>query len=316
MNTNKHKKVYNNLTDLIGSINNPTPVVILNNRINLNPNYSIGVKLEKYNIFGSIKDRAALKMIQGAKIKEGQILLEASSGNTALALASLGNSLGIPVEIAIPERVPEEKKALLKLLGVTELWEAEDELCPLFPNEGARGLAKGIADSPINKDKYVYLNQYENELNVQAHYESTGPEIWDQFEGKVDYFFAGFGTCATISGVGKYLKEKNPHIKIIGVEPKQSNHKLAGMKKTSELTDEFIPDILDNEIIDEIIKVNDSDAYGTGIQLARNCGLLVGPTTGAIAYAALKYGERNSGVAAMISPDDAFKYGSFYEPYI
>jgi len=310
------KKVFHSITDLIGSESNPTPVIFVSDRINPFPNYTLGIKMERFNIFGSIKDRVALKMILGSNIKKGQSILEASSGNTAIALASIGNALGISVEVAVPEGIPEEKKILLKLLGVTELWEAEDELCPLFPNEDARGLAKGLAESPAHKDKYVYLNQYENELNVQAHYQTTGPEIWNQFNGKVDYFFAGFGTCATITGVGRYLKERNPNVRIIGVEPAQTNHKLSGMKKISELTDEYLPDIHDSSIVDEIIDVNDEDAFQTGIMLARKGGLLVGPSTGAIAYAALKYGESNSGVSVMVSPDDAFKYTSFYEPYL
>ncbi|MCH7612429.1 MAG: PLP-dependent cysteine synthase family protein [Candidatus Marinimicrobia bacterium] len=315
-NNQNNKRVYHSLMDLIGNVNNPTPIIILSDRINPFPNFTIGVKLEKYNIFGSIKDRVALKMILGANIAPGQSILEASSGNTAIALACLGNALGIPVEIVVPEKIPEEKKKLLKLLGVTELWEAEDALCPLFPDEGARGLAKSLAESPAYKNKYVYLNQYENELNIEAHYQSTGPEIWNQLNGKVDYFFAGFGTCATITGVGRFLKEKNPNVKIIGVEPARSDHKLPGMKKISELAEEYVPGIFDKSIIDDIIEVDDDDAFQTGIMLARKGGLLVGPTTGAIAYAALKYGETESGVGVMVSPDDAFKYTSFYEPYL
>ncbi len=313
---NQSKGVYDSITDLIGNIDHPTPIVILNKRINPHGDFTLGIKLERYNIFGSVKDRVALKMLQESVIGNGQTVLEASSGNTALALVALGNAMGVPVEVAIPERAPLEKKQLLRLLGVSELWEAEDELCPLYPNEGARGLAKGLAESPAFKGKYVYLNQYENALNVQAHYESTGPEIWNQFDGNIDFFFAGFGTGATITGVGKYLKERNPDIKIIGVEPTSSNHSLSGLKRITDLAHEYVPEILDLSLIDEVIEVEEDDAYQMGVRLARKTGLLVGPTSGAIIFAALEYGKTHPGVAVAISPDDAFKYTSAYSQYL
>ncbi|MCF7823261.1 MAG: cysteine synthase family protein [Candidatus Marinimicrobia bacterium] len=316
MTTNKNKRVYTSITDLIGSIENPTPVIVVNERINPNPEFTLGIKLERYNIFGSIKDRVALKMLQEKIFTGGQSILEASSGNTALALAAIGNAMGVPVEIAIPERAPEEKKQLLRLLGVNELWEAEDALCPLYPNEGARGLAKSLAESSAYEGKYVYLNQYENALNVQAHYETTGPELWNQFDGKIDMFFAGFGTGATITGVAKFLKEKNPDIKIIGIEPSSPDHSLSGLKRISDLAEEYIPEILDLSLIDEIVEVDDREAAETGIMLARKGGLLVGPSTGAIVHAALEYGKTHQGIAAAISPDDAFKYTSFYAKYL
>lgn len=314
--TAKRKGVHHSVASLIGNRENPTPVIMLNDRMCPHPGFELGVKLERTNIFGSIKDRVALKMLQASKINNGQTILEASSGNTALALAALGNALDVPVEIAIPERAPQEKKDLLRLLGVVELWEAEDELCPLFPNEGARGLAKGLAESEAYDGQYVYLNQYENDLNVQAHYESTGPEIWDQFEGDIDMFFAGFGTGATITGVGRYLKERNPAIKIIGVEPATAEHSLSGMKRISDLAEEYVPEILDLSLIDDIIEVADDDAFQAGIDMARKTGLLVGPSTGAIVHAALQYGQKNKGVGVAISPDDAMKYTSLYAKYL
>ncbi len=314
--TNQSKRVYESIADLIGNIDNPTPVVMLNERANPHPDFTLGVKLERYNIFGSIKDRVALKMIQNSQILNDQTILEASSGNTALALAALGNALGIPVEIAIPERAPSAKKDILKVLGVSELWEADDQLCPLYPNEGARGLAKGLAESPAYDGKYVYLNQYENALNVQAHYESTGPEIWNQFDGNIDVFFAGFGTGATISGVGKFLKEQNPNIKIIGVEPATADHSISGLKRITDLSDEYIPEILDLSLVDEILEVNDDQAFQTGIMLARQTGLLVGPSSGAIICAALEYGKTHPGIGVAISPDDAFKYTGQYADYL
>jgi len=204
----KPSRVYESIVDLIANPENPTPMVKISERINPNKNLSIYLKLERYNPFGSVKDRIALSMLKGVELKEGQSLVEPSSGNTGIALTALANAKGIPIEIAVPERIPQEKKTILRLLGVNVLWQADDKLCPLFPNEGARGLVNAMLKSK-GGEKYVNPNQYENELNVRAHYETTGPEIWNQTQGKFDYFFAGFGTCGTITGVGRYLKEKN-----------------------------------------------------------------------------------------------------------
>ncbi len=308
-------RVYDSVADMIASPEEPTPMVKLNDRINPGEGFDIYLKLERYNPFGSIKDRIAKTMLEGLDISEGQSLVEPSSGNTGVALTALANAMDVPVEIAVPSRIPEEQKTLLRLLGVNTLWEADDNLCPVFPNEGARGLVNGILNSK-GGENYVTPNQYENELNVAAHYDNTGPEIWKQTEGRVKYFFAGFGTCGTTSGVGKYLKEQDPSIRVIGVEPTIAEHNLPGMKRISELRDDLIPKILDRSIIDDIVSVEDDDAYRTGIELARKTGILVGPTTGAILSVALKYANKNEGLAVVISPDDAFKYMSFYRPYV
>lgn len=308
-------RVYESIVDLIAGIDNPTPMVKVGERTNPDTDLAIYLKLERYNPFGSIKDRIALSMLKGLDITQGQSLVEPSSGNTGIALAALANAKGIPIEIAVPERIPEEKKIILKLLGVATLWEADDKLCPLFPNEGARGLVSAILKSK-GGEKYVSPNQYENQLNVQAHYTTTGPEIWNQTQGKITHFFAGFGTCGTITGVGRYLKEKNDSIRIIGIEPASSEHNLPGMKRISDLAEDLVPKILDRSVIDDTITVADDDAYRTGIQLARKEGILVGPTTGAIVWAALQYAKKCKGLAVAISPDDAFKYISFYAPYV
>ena len=315
MDFNNDLRVYDNISQLISNPLNPTPLLKLSQKINPSQDFPIYLKLERYNPFGSVKDRIAISMLNGLKVEKGQSLVEPSSGNTGIALAALANSLGISIEISVPSRVPEEKKIILRLLGVKALWEADDDLCPLFPNEGARGLVSGILKSK-GSENYVSPNQYENELNLKAHYQTTGPEIYKQTRGEVKYFFAGLGTCGTISGVGRFLKEKNPEIKIIGVEPAKSDHNLPGMKRISQLDKEYVPKILDKSVIDEIIAVSDDDAYNQGIALARKDGILVGPTTGAIAYAALTYAKNKKGIAVVISPDDAFKYMSFYGPYV
>lgn len=311
--TNHDLRVYESVVDLIASPANPTPLVRLSRRTNPGP--PIYLKLEGQNPFGSIKDRAAKYMLRHISLEDGQTLVEPSSGNTGLALAAIANVQGIPIEIAVPERIPEEKKALLRMLGV-ELWEASDALCPLFPNEGARGLVKSMVESPGLEGRFVSPNQYENELNVRAHYETTGPEIWQQTEGRVELFLAGLGTGGTISGVGRFLKEQNPEIRVVAVEPATAEHNLPGMKRISGLSDDLIPEILDTSVIDEVIAVEDHDAYRMGIDLARREGILVGPTTGAILHAALQVDRGERGLAVVISPDGALKYVSAYTRFL
>jgi cysteine synthase A/cysteine synthase B len=314
--TDPHRhRVYESIVDLIANPENPTPMVKLSERFNKSPEFEMYVKLEGFNPFGSIKDRTALYLLRGTHLKEGQILAEPTAGNTGIALAALANAQGTPIELAVPEGTPEEKKTLLRFLGA-ELLEVEDELCPLFPTEGARGVVKSLVESKAFNGRYVSPNQYENELNVEAHYQTTGPEIWNQTGGRIDYFFAAFGTCGTITGVGRYLKERNPDIRIIGIEPTSRNHKLSGIKKISNLPDEFKPKILDYSLIDDIIAVDDDDAFEAGIRLAQTEGIMVGPTTGALLHAAQLTAATSSGVAVVISPDDATKYVSAYAQYL
>jgi cysteine synthase A/cysteine synthase B len=308
-------RVYENVAGLIADPQNPTPMVRLSARSRPAPDFDIFVKLERSNPFGSIKDRTALYLLRGTPLRDDQVLTEPTAGNTGIALAALANAQGTRIELALPDGTPEEKKALLRFLGA-ELLEVEDELCPLFPTEGARGVVKSLVESVAFNGRYVSPNQYENELNVEAHYRTTGPEIWNQTEGKIDYFFAAFGTCGTITGVGKYLKERKPDVKIIGIEPASRQHKLSGIKKISNLPPEHRPKILDYSLIDDIIEVEDSEAFEAGVQLARTEGLMVGPTTGACLHAAQLVGAQASGVAVVISPDDATKYMSAYAEYL
>ncbi len=303
-------RVYSDITQLIASPENPTPLVRLN-RINPNKEFQIYLKLERYNPFGSVKDRIAFKMLKPLDT-ENRTVVEPSSGNTGIALVCIANALGIPVRIAVPGGIPEEKKVMLKFLGA-KVTETDDALCPLFPTEGARGLVNTLVEGPATKDSYISPNQYENELNVQAHYQTTGPEIWKQTKGKIDYFIAGFGTCGTITGVGRYLKKQKPEIRIIGVEPSSLNHKLPGMKRITGLDNELIPKILDRSVVDDFVEVTDEQAYSTALELARKDGIPAGPTTGAILYAALNCTRARKGLAVVMSPDDAFKYASFYK---
>jgi cysteine synthase A/cysteine synthase B len=308
-------RIYDSIVDLAPSPDNPTPMVRLSERMNPHAGYDVLVKLEGMNPFGSIKDRTALYMLQGLRLEEDQAIVEPSAGNTGIALAAMANARNTPIEIAVPDGTPEEKKALLRFLGA-ELIEVEDELGPLFPTEGARGVVKSMVESEAFEGKYVSPNQYENELNVEAHYRTTGPEIWKQTNGEIDYFFAGIGTGGTISGVGRFLKERNPNIKIIGVEPASRYHTLSGLKRITGLPDEHYPKILDPDLLDDLISVTDEEAYRAGIEIARKDGIMVGPTTGAVLHAALHSGLPKTGRAVIISADNSAKYVSAYAKYL
>ncbi len=308
-------RVYDSIVDLAPNPANPTPMVRLSSRMNPRDNLDVLLKLEGMNPFGSIKDRTALHMLRSLRLREDQALVEPSAGNTGIALAAMANAQETPIEIAVPNGTPEEKKALLRFLGA-ELIEVEDELCPLFPSEGARGVVKSMVESEAYNGRYVSPNQYESERNVEAHYLTTGPEIWRQTNGEVDYFFAGIGTGGTISGVGRYLKEQNPDIRIVAVEPAARHHSLSGLKRITGLPDEHFPSILDKKLLDDVVSVTDEEAYRAGIELARKDGIMVGPTTGAVLYAALSAGVARSGTAVLISADSAAKYVSSYARYL
>ncbi len=309
------RRVYDSIVDLAPNPDNPTPMVRLSSRLNPHPDYEVLLKLEGMNPFGSIKDRTALYMLNGLHLGPGQALVEPSAGNTGIALAAMANARNLPIEIAVPDGTPEEKKALLRFLGA-ELIEVEDELCPLFPTEGARGVVKSMVESEAYGGRYVSPNQYENELNVEAHYRTTGPEIWQQTGGRIDCFYASIGTGGTISGVGRFLKEQNPGIRIIGVEPASRQHSLSGIKRITGLPDEHYPKILDPDLLDDLVSVTDEEAFSAGIEVARRDGIMVGPTTGAVLHAALHGDTPKTGRAVLISADNAAKYVSAYASFL
>jgi cysteine synthase B len=303
-------KRYDDIRDLIASPRNPTPLVRLNRTVPPG-RFRMYLKLEWMNPFGSIKDRTARSLLEGMAERgelDGKELVEPSSGNTGIALAAIAALMGKKITITIPDAVPEEKKAILEMLGATVM-ATPDDLCPRnHPKDGAIALAHSIAESPASQGRYAMPNQYENEDNVAAHYTTTGPEIWQQTEGRVRHFVAGYGTCGTLTGVGRYLKEQDPSIRVIAIEP-QRNHKLAGLKNLEEAK---TPSILDTSVVDEVIRVDDTPAYETTRRLFREEGLIVGPSTGAIVWAAQQLATHESGIAVGVSPDSGFKYGSFF----
>lgn len=301
---------YNDVRELIASPDNPTPLVKAA-RVMPNERFELYLKLEWFNPFGSIKDRTALYLLKGMQergLLDGKELVEPTSGNTGIALAALATLMGKKLTVTIPDGVPEEKKYLIRMLGA-EVWSTPDDLCPIdHPKDGAIALAHSFVESEATKDKYVMPNQYENPDNVAAHYETTGPEIWNQTEGRVDFFFAGYGTCGTITGVGRYLKEQNPDVRIIAIEP-QKGHRLPGLKNFQESKK---PAILDSDVVDHVIQVDDGPAYDMTKRLFREEGLIVGPSTGAIVHAAAEFAAEHDGLGVAISPDNGFKYASFF----
>lgn len=307
-------RVFDSIVDLAPNPDNPTPMVRVSRRLNTRPDLELLLKLEAFNPFGSIKDRTALSMLNGLEIEDDQVVLEPTAGNTGIALAALANARDLPIEVVVPDGTPEEKKAMLRFLGA-ELTEIEDEVCPLFPTEGARGVVKSMVESPAFEGRYVSPNQYESLLNVEAHYRTTGPEIWRQTDGRIDCFFAGIGTGGTLTGVGRFLKERNPDVKIVGVEPASRQHKLSGLKRITGLADEHFPKILDRSILDDIVSVTDDEAFETGVRLARRDGIMVGPTTGAVVHAALTHADDNA-LAVAIAGDGAAKYLGEYGEYL
>lgn len=311
----KANRVYDSIVDLIPSPDNPTPMIRLSERTNPYIDYEVFLKLEGLNPFGSIKDRTAFYMLRDLQLNAGQTVVEPSAGNTGIALAALANAQNTAIEIVVPDGTPDETKALLRFIGA-ELIEVEDELCPLFPTEGARGVVKSMVESEVYGGKYVSPNQYESALNVEAHYSTTGPEIWRQTNGQIDSFYAGIGTGGTITGVGRFLKEQNPEIRIIGVEPARRQHQLSGLKRVTGLPDEHFPKILDRDVVDDFVSVSDEDAFRASIALARTEGIMVGPTTGAVLHAALQAQTPKTGKAVLISADNAAKYVSAYAQFL
>ncbi len=305
--TDHHARRYDSIRDLLPTVDNPTPLV----RVDVpgaDAHLELFLKLEWLNPFGSIKDRTARYLLAGLSergLLAGRELVEPSSGNTAIALAALAGMDGIHLTVTIPDGVPTEKKVILRMLGA-EVWETPDDMCPVdHPKDGAIALARSIAASG-GGETYVMPDQYSNPDNVLAHYETTGPEVWRQTDGRIRSFIAGLGTGGTISGVGAFLKERDPTIRVIGVEP-QPGHRIPGLKNFEEAKE---PAILDWSVIDEVIRVDDEPAYGMTLELHRRHGLLVGPSTGAIVRAATSL--TGAGLTVGVSPDSSLKYTSYF----
>ncbi|MBR1663792.1 MAG: cysteine synthase A [Ruminococcus sp.] len=270
----------------------------------------IVAKLELFNPAGSVKDRVAKAMIEDAEskgiLKPGSTIIEPTSGNTGIGLASVGVSKGYTVILTMPETMSVERRNLLKAFGAK-----------VVLTEGAKGMKGAIekADELSKEiDNAVILGQFVNPANPKAHYDTTGPEIWNDTDGKVDIFISGVGTGGTVSGTGVYLKEKDPNVKVVAVEPETSpvlSEGKSGPHKIQGIGAGFVPDTLDTKVYDEIIKVPNEGAFQKGAAFARSEGILVGISSGAALYAAVELAKRpeNKGkrIVALL-PDTGERY--------
>lgn len=299
--------IYTNVTELIGK----TPLLRLANLEKAeNAQANIIAKVEFFNPAGSVKDRVANAMIAEAEksgvLKPGATIIEPTSGNTGIGLASVGTAKGYKVILTMPETMSVERRNLVKAYG------AEVVL-----TEGAKGMTGAIEKAEELKnetDGAVALGQFVNPANPKAHYETTGPEIWQDTDGTVDVFVAGVGTGGTLSGVGKYLKEQNPNVKIVAVEPETSpvlSKGTAGAHKIQGIGAGFVPETLDTDIYDEIITVPNDAAFEIGNKIAKTEGILIGISSGAAVWAALQLAKRDElkgkNIVALL-PDTGERY--------
>lgn len=300
-------RTFDKITDLIGG----TPILKLNNYIALNElPANIYAKLEYFNPAGSVKDRIAKAMIDDAEAKDalkpGAVIIEPTSGNTGIGLAAVAASKGYRIILTMPETMSVERRNLLKAYGAE-----------LVLTDGAKGMKGAIAKAEELAQQIeggFIPSQFTNSANPTAHFNTTGPEIWEDTDGKVDIFVAGVGTGGTVSGVGKYLKSKNPNVKVVAVEPAGSpvlSKGVAGPHKIQGIGAGFVPETLDTKIYDEIIAVENEDAFATGRTLARKEGLLVGISSGAAVFAATQLAKRpeNKGKnIVVLLPDTGDRY--------
>lgn len=300
-------EIKNSFLDLVGN----TPLVRVNNLIKKDElKADVLAKLEYFNPAGSVKDRIAKEMILDALekglINENTTLIEPTSGNTGIGLSAVATALNLKIIITMPETMSVERRNLMKAYG------AELVLTP--GSEGMKGAIAKAKELASQIENSFIPGQFENPANPTAHYKTTGPEIYEQTEGKIDIFVAGVGTGGTISGIGKYLKEKNPEVKVVAVEPASSpvlSTGKGGAHKIQGIGAGFVPETLDTKVYDEIITVENEDAFATGKEMAKTEGILVGISSGAALYAAKELAKReeNAGkTIVVLLPDGGDRY--------
>lgn len=287
-----------NILDLIGN----TPLIQLKGE-------RIFAKAEFLNPGGSIKDRVALAMIEGAErrgiLKPGHLIVEPTSGNTGIGVTLVGRMKGYRVLIVMPENMSEERKKLIKALG--------GELILTPAERGIQGAIDKVKEIQENDPNVYVPQQFENPDNPRVHYEETAHELWRQMGGEIDCFVAGVGSGGTLQGVGKFLKERRPGVRIVAVEPKNASALLGhepGLHQIQGIGDGFIPAVLDVSLVDEVVEVSDDDAINTTRELGRSYGLLVGISSGANVWAAREMAKKINGNIATVLPDRAERYFS------
>lgn len=299
--------IYHSVTELVGN----TPLVELTNyEAKNNLEATLLAKVEYFNPAGSVKDRIAKAMIEQAeaegKLKAGSVIIEPTSGNTGIGLSAIATAKGYRIIIVMPETMSVERRNLMKAYGAE-----------LVLTEGAKGMKGAIAKADelaAQIPNSFIAGQFVNPANPAAHKATTGPEIWKDTEGKVDIFVAGVGTGGTITGVGEYLKEKNPNVKVVAVEPASSpvlSTGKGGSHKIQGIGAGFVPDVLDTAVYDEVITVSNEDAFTTGNAIVKSEGILVGISSGAAVWAATELAKRpeNKGkVIVALLPDTGDRY--------
>jgi cysteine synthase/rhodanese-related sulfurtransferase len=303
-------RVYDSTLDMLSNAENPTPIVRLN-RVTPYKHTKVYAKLEWYNPFGAVKDRVAANLVRDA-VERGvklENLVEPTSGNTGMGLAMMSNAKRLSFTATLSLAIPEEKRAALRVFGA-KLVELADDLCPLpGAPEGAMQKATEMGKQP----GWHQLNQYKNPANPDAHFRTTGPEIWRQTEGKVTHFVAGLGTCGTITGTGRFLKSKNSNVKIYGVYPSEG-HDIPGVRslKALKLTDFFLP-----KEYDGITEINNKEAYQLCKRLNQEECIIAGPSSGmALAGAFKQVPDEPGAILVVMFPDNAFKYTTSFRKHL
>lgn len=308
MNTNDHStRVYDSILGLLSSAENPTPLVRLNKVVPFE-HTQVFAKLEWFNPFGAVKDRVAANLVRDAEergtLASGKNLVEATSGNTGLGLAMIGNAKGYALKTPLSKGIPLEKRTVLRFFGC-DVVELDDMLCPApGAPEGAIAMARNAAESEPDT---VLLDQYANEANPDSHFRTTGPEIWRQTGGEITHFVAGLGTCGTITGTGRFLKQQRQDIQVIGVHP-ENGHDIPGVRSIIQLqqTKLFHP-----EEYDGTVEITDKDAYELCRRLNQEESIIAGPSSGmALAGALEMVPDEPGNIVVVIFPDDIFKYAS------
>jgi S-sulfo-L-cysteine synthase (O-acetyl-L-serine-dependent) len=298
--TTSEPRTVESALDLVGN----TPLLEISRITDgVSSNVRVFAKLEGFNPGGSVKDRPALRMVQEGirtgKLKAGKTILDSTSGNTGIALAMIGKVLGFPVELVMPANVSVERKRIIQAYGAKVTFSD-----PLEGSDGAIRVCRTVLER--EPEKYFKPDQYFNPMNPQAHYETTGPEIYRQTKHSITHFVAGIGTGGTVMGTGRYLKEMNPAIQVIAVEPDDALHGLEGLK---HMASSIVPGIYHEQELDDKIPVSTEDAYATVYRLSQDEGIVVGQSSGAAMFASLKVARKlRSGTVVTIFPDFGDKY--------